>query len=45
MLPPDISEMIPEGHMVRIVNEMIDRVDRSILEAQYKGGETKVAAA
>ncbi len=40
LLPPDISEMIPEGHLVRIVNKMIDGIDRSILEAQYKGGGT-----
>ena len=40
LFPPNISEMIPEGHMVRIVNEMINRVDRSILEAQYEGGGT-----
>ena len=32
--------MIPEGHLVRVVNEMINDVDRSILEAQYKGGGT-----
>ncbi len=40
LLPPDISEMIPEGHLVRVVNKMIDGIDRSILEAQYKGGGT-----
>jgi len=28
-LQPDISEMIPEGHMVRIVNEMIARYPES----------------
>ena len=40
LFPPNISEMIPEGHLVRVVNEMINGVDRSILEAQYKGGGT-----
>ncbi len=40
LFPPNISEMIPEGHLVRVVNEMINDVDRSILEAQYKGGGT-----
>jgi hypothetical protein len=38
LLPPDINEMIPEGHLVRVVSRMIDGIDRSILEAQYKGG-------
>jgi transposase len=40
LLPPDINEMIPEGHLVRVVNRMIDGIDRGLLEAQYKGGGT-----
>jgi transposase len=40
LLPPDLEELIPEGHLVRIVNAMIDGVDKRILEAQYKGGGT-----
>ncbi len=38
LLPPNVNEMIPEGHLVRVVNKMINGVDRSLLEAQYKGG-------
>ena len=40
LLPPNLEELIPEGHLCRTLNEMIDRLDRSILEAQYKGGRT-----
>ncbi len=40
LLPPDINEMIPEGHLVRVVNRMIDGIDRGLPEAQYKGGGT-----
>lgn len=39
LFPPNISEMITERHLVRILIEMINRVERSILEAQYKGEE------
>jgi len=37
LLPPDTSEMIFEGQLVCIVNKMIDCIDRSIFETQYKG--------
>lgn len=40
LLPPSMEEMIPDGHLVRVVNEMIDRIDKQILEWQYKGGGT-----
>lgn len=40
LLPPSLEELIPEGHQVRMVNRMIDQVDRKILERQYKGGGT-----
>lgn len=38
--PPDLEELIPENHMVRMVNEAIERIDLSILIQQYKGGGT-----
>jgi transposase len=38
LLPPDLEELIPENHMVRMVNEAIERIDLSILYQQYKGG-------
>ena len=31
MLPTDISEMIVEGHLVRLVNDIVDRLDLSEL--------------
>lgn len=40
LLPPNLEEMIPEGHLVRMVNAMIEGVDKRILERQYKGGGT-----
>ena len=40
LLPPDLAELIPENHMVRMVNEAIEQIDLSILYRQYKGGGT-----
>jgi len=40
LLPPNLEELIPENHMVRMVNEAIERIDLSILYRQYKGGGT-----
>jgi len=40
LLPPRLEELIPEGHLVRVVNEMIDAIDIDPLERQYKGGGT-----
>jgi transposase len=40
LLPPNLEELIPESHLVRVVNKMIEEVDRKILEQQYKGGGT-----
>ena len=40
LLPPSLEEMIPEGHLVRVVNEMIEGLDIEALERKYKGGGT-----
>jgi transposase len=40
LLPPSLGELIPEGHMVKVVNEMIEQMDMEPLENQYKGGGT-----
>lgn len=40
LLPPSYDEMIEPGHLVRVVNEAIDKLDLSPLMAQYKGGGT-----
>ena len=40
LLPPNLEEMIPEGHLVRVVDEMIERLNIEPLKRQYKGGGT-----
>jgi transposase len=40
LLPPSLDELIPEGHIVRIVNEFVEAIDLSALIATYKGGGT-----
>lgn len=40
LLPPSLEDLIPEGHLVRVVNEMIDEIDMEPLIRQYKGGGT-----
>lgn len=38
LFPPNLDEMVPEGHPVRIVDSIIDKVDiQSILDT-YRGG-------
>lgn len=40
LLPPSYDELIPENHLVRVVNDAVDKIDVSSLLAQYKGGGT-----
>jgi transposase len=40
LLPPDLESLIPEGHLVRVVNDLVDDLDPGVLLAQYKGGGT-----
>jgi transposase len=40
LLPPSFDELIPQGHLVRIINEFVESIDLSVLEATYKGGGT-----
>ena len=40
LLPPSYEELVPRNHPVRVVNEVIDRIDISELEKTYKGGGT-----
>jgi transposase len=40
LLPPRYDEFIPAEHLVRVVNDVIDKLDLRTLEAQYKGGGT-----
>jgi len=40
LLPPCLEELIPEGHLVRVVSEMIEQLQPELLQRQYKGGGT-----
>ena len=40
LLPPNLEELIPSSHLVRVVNEIIERIDIEPLIRQYKGGGT-----
>ena len=40
LLPPSYDEMIEAGHLVRVVNDAVEKIDISALLAQYKGGGT-----
>ena len=38
LLPPDISELIPPGAMVRVVDGMVDLLDRELIDSLCPGG-------
>lgn len=38
LLPPDVSELIPAGAMVRVVDGMVDLLDRERIDGLYPGG-------
>lgn len=38
LLPPSLGELIPQEHPVRVVNEVIEKIDLDLLSEQYKGG-------
>jgi len=40
LLPPDLNDLIAADHPVRVVNEVLDRIDISGLIQQYKPGGT-----
>ena len=40
MLPTNLNELIPEKHLVRVVNDVIEEMDLEPLMKQYKGGGT-----
>ena len=40
LLPPSLDELIDKNHPVRIVSQIIDQIDITLLEKQYKGGGT-----
>jgi transposase len=40
LLPPSLEELIPQHHLVRVVNVVIDRMDISAIINKYEGGGT-----
>ena len=40
LLPPSIDELIPSGHLVRLVNMSVDRITIDSILSTYKGGGT-----
>ncbi len=42
LLPPSLEELIEENHPVRVVNDVIDRINVEPLLKQYKPGGTSV---
>jgi len=38
MLPSDLEDIIPEHHIVKVVNEIIERMDIEFLKEKYPGG-------
>ncbi len=40
LLPPSLEELIPEDHLVGVVNQMVNRIDIGPLLMKYKGGGT-----
>jgi transposase len=40
LLPLNLEEMVPAEHLVRQVDEIINRIDTSALDKQYQGGGT-----
>jgi transposase len=40
LLPPSLDELVAYKHRVRLVNTIIDQIDISKLEREYKGGGT-----
>jgi transposase len=40
LIPLNLEEMVPADHLVRHVDEIVNKLDTSILHEQYKGGGT-----
>ncbi len=38
LLPPSLDELVPENHMVRVVDSVIDSLDISDILSTYRGG-------
>ena len=42
LIPANLEDMIPEDHIVRLVNKVIERLDISSIESTYKKGGTSI---
>ena len=40
LIPPSFDELIGQNHPVRVVNDVIDKIDLKLMMDQYKGGGT-----
>jgi transposase len=40
LLPPSYEELIPEDHLVRVVDETIEQINLNVLYRRYEGGGT-----
>lgn len=40
LLPPDLNDLIPVNHLVRVVDQIIEKMDISVLINSYQGGGT-----
>ena len=38
LLPPSLDELVPENHMVKVVDAVIERLDISDILSTYRGG-------
>ena len=38
LLPPSLDEFVPEDHEARIINEVVNNLDLSLLLNRYEGG-------
>jgi len=35
LLPPSIEDFVPEGHLARVIDEVVEALDTSVIEAKY----------
>ena len=40
LLPPSLEELIPNKHLVRVINQLVDSLAIKALERPYRGGGT-----
>jgi transposase len=40
LLPPSVEELIPEKHLVRVIDQVVEDMDISVIVKEYKGGGT-----